>query len=309
MSDLERIEKLQTTLRNDPSNFQARRQLAMLLLDNGYKEEALAHFLHLAEIFKEDSELYYNMGIVYEKLKDLNNAEKAYLKAIEFAPEDADAYYNLGLVYTDKGEYGKAVDCFETVLDSDNDDSNTYFNIGICYFKQEKFDSAKYYFERTVELNPEDLYAHFYLGNIFKGAGEIDLARAEFEKVLQISPDYSWAYYNLAVLDFEEGDTFCALQNLKQTVNYNPKDIEAYKIWARVLMKDKRFPQAIEILDTALKKCGENGDFYFLLGEAYKKIGDLEKAKDSLSAALKNYNTLTFDVAFIKEKLNNIKIL
>ncbi len=306
MSDLDKIEKLQSTLRNDPSNFQARRQLAMLLLDNGYKEEALAHFLHLAEIFKEDSELYCGIGIVYEKLKDLNNAEKAYLKAIEFAPEDVDAYYNLGLVYTDKGKYDKAVDCFETVLDSDNEDSNTYFNIAICYFKQEKFDSAKYYFERTIELNPEDLYAHFYLGNIYKIAGELAAARVSFEKVLEISPDYSWAYYNLAVLDFEEGDTFSALENLRQTVNYNPKDVEAYKIWARVLMKNKKYPQAAEILENGLRKAGENGDFYFLLGEVYKQLRDFEKAKESFSAALKNYNTLTFDVALVKEKFNDI---
>ena len=83
MTALEKIEQLQTQLKNDPSNFQARRKLAMLLLDNGYKEEALAHFLHLAEIFKEDNELFYNIGIVYEKMKDLNNAEKYYKKAIE----------------------------------------------------------------------------------------------------------------------------------------------------------------------------------------------------------------------------------
>ena len=71
-------------------------------------------------------------------------------------------------------------------------------------------------------------------------------------------------------------------------------------------MKNKRFPQAIEVLNNGLKKCGENGDFYFLQGEAYKNLNDIEKAKDALSLALKNYNSLTFDVAFVKDKLNNI---
>lgn len=306
MSDIEKIEKLQSTLRADPSNFQARRQLAMLLLDNGYKQEALAHFLHLAEIFKDDCELYYNMGIVYEKLKDLKNAKKVYQKAVELAPDDADIHYNLGLVYTDLAEFDKAIDCFETVLDIDNEDSNTYFNIGICYFKQEKFEAAKYYFERTTELNPDDLYAHFYLGNILKNSGDIELARIEFEKVLQISPDYSWAYYNLAVLDYEEGNVISALRNLKLTVDYNPKDIETYKVWAKILMKEKKYPQALEVLDKALKKCGENGDICFLQGEVYKNLNDIDKAKEFLSLALKNYSTLTFDVGFVKDKLNNI---
>lgn len=306
MSDIERIEKLQEMLRNDPSNFQARRQLAMLLLDNGYKEEALAHFLHLTEIFKEDGELYYNIGIVYEKLKDLQNARKSYVKAIECEPEDVDSYYNLGLVYTDLGQYDKAIDCFETVLDSDNEDSNTYFNIGICYFKQEKFDSAKYYFERTVQLNPDDLYAHFYLGNIYKNSGESEIARKKFERVLEISPDYSWAYYNLAVLDFEAGDKNSAYENLQKTINFNPKDLETYKIWARMLISDRKFSKALEVVNTALKKCGDNGDLYFLQGEALKALRQIDEAKDALSSALRNYHSLTYDVGFVKEKLNNI---
>jgi len=311
MSDLEKIEKLQANLKRDPSNFQIRRQLAMLLLDNGYKKEALAHFLHLAEIFKNDAELFYNMGIVYEKLKDLNNAEKAYQKAIEYATDGgADAYYNLGLVYIDKGQYDKAIDCFETVLDAEAEDaqgdSNTYFNIGIAYFKMEKYDSAKYYFLRTVELNPDDIYAHFYLGNIEKITGNPAEARSRFEKVLGISPDYSWAYYNLAVIDFEEDNLKSALENLQKTINYNPKDMDAYKIWAKILMRNNAHTQAVKILDTAIKKCGEFGDLYYLLGEAYKAVGDKERAKNSISLALKHYATLTYDVNLVKEKLNGI---
>lgn len=308
MATLEKIEQLQEMLRNDPSNFQARRQLAVLLLDCGYKEEALAHFLHLAEIFKEDAELYYNMGIVYEKLRDLNNAEKCYQKTIELEPDDVDAYYNLGLVYTDKKEFDKAVECFETVLDSDNEDSNTYFNIGICYFKQEKYDSAKYYFNRTIDLNPEDLYAQFYLGNIYKLSGDLEKAREKFQTVLKISPDYSWAYYNLAVIDFEENNMSSAVENLKQTINYNPKDVDAYKIWVRVLLKNEKYERALQVVTEALEVCGDNGDLYFLESECYKMQGNFVAAKESLNTALKNYHSLSFDVTFIKERLNDIPV-
>lgn len=306
MSDLVKIEKLQQMLRTDPSNFQARRQLAMILLDSGYTKEALAHFLHLAEIFKDDSELFYNIGIIYEKLKDLKKAKDAYETAIQLAPDDVDAYYNLGLVYTDLGEQEKAIDCFETVLDADNDDSNTYFNIGICYFKQGKFDSAKYYFQRTIDLNDEDLYAHFYMGNIFVQEGQGDLAKEEFLKVLNVSPDYSWAYYNIAVLDFEQGDIISAINNLKLTLKYNPKDVEAYKVWAQILIKGKSYLEAVQVLNNALSRCGEIGDLFYLRGEAYKRNGDIEKSKDSISLALKNFNTLSFDIEVVKDKLNSM---
>ena len=303
----EKIEKLQNILRNDSTNFQARRELAILLLDNGFNDEALAHFLKLAQVFKDDSALFYNIGITYEKLKQFPNAIKAYKKAIELNPDDVDAMYNLGLVYSSNKNYSKAIDCFETVLDNDTNDSNTYFNIGYCYFKLEKFDSARYYFERAVELNSEDLYAHFYLGNIYLKDDADELAQNEFEKVLTISPDYSWAYYNLAVIDYRATDYTNALEKLNKTIFYNPKDIEAYKIQVKILLKLNEFEQVIDTVSSAISKCGENGDLFYLLSEAYKNLGQTDRQKEAISLAIKNYNTLNADLTILKDELNNLK--
>ena len=62
------IESLQKLLKKDPSNFQARRELSILLADNGFNEEALTNLEFLTKYFPEDSELFYNLGILYEKL-------------------------------------------------------------------------------------------------------------------------------------------------------------------------------------------------------------------------------------------------
>ena len=98
MSKIDKIEELQNLLKEDHNNLQVRRQLAVLLLDAGFSKEALQHFLYLAKFMENDSGIYYNLGIVYEKLKDFDKAIEAYKKAIELSPDEADAYYNLGLV-------------------------------------------------------------------------------------------------------------------------------------------------------------------------------------------------------------------
>ena len=131
--DLQEIEELQAILREDSSNFQARRRLAVVLLDKGFNEEALKQFQFLISIFPNDAGLYYNKGIVHEKMRDSAKAEQAYLKAIELSPDDTDFYYNLGLVYIDMREFDKAIECFKRVLSTDVDDSNSYFNLGLCY--------------------------------------------------------------------------------------------------------------------------------------------------------------------------------
>lgn len=77
-------------------------------------------------------------------MRDSAKAEQAYLKAIELSPDDTDFYYNLGLVYIDMREFDKAIECFKRVLSTDVDDSNSYFNLGLCYVKKNNQKLQKY---------------------------------------------------------------------------------------------------------------------------------------------------------------------
>ena len=124
----EEIEELQAILRDDPYNFQARRTLSIVLLDNGFNEEAKQNLLYLVRTFPDNAELLYNLGIAYEKLGEYEKAERAYLRAIVISPE-TDFYYNLGLTYIEMKEWGKAIVALKHVVDVDTDDSNTFFNL------------------------------------------------------------------------------------------------------------------------------------------------------------------------------------
>ena len=53
MSDIDKIEELQGLLREDVNNFQARRELAVLLMDAGFNEESLKNLLYLSKILKK----------------------------------------------------------------------------------------------------------------------------------------------------------------------------------------------------------------------------------------------------------------
>ena len=87
MSKLDRIEELQNLIKEDSTNFQARRKLAVLLIDAGFNEEALQHLLYLSRTFNDDDGIFYNLGIVYEKLKNFQKAKESYLKALEISPD------------------------------------------------------------------------------------------------------------------------------------------------------------------------------------------------------------------------------
>lgn len=118
----EKIAELEEVLSKNNTDYKTRRKLAVMLLDSGYTEDAMKHFLYLSKIFQEDSGIFYNLGIAYEKMKSFELAKEAYEKAIEISPQDTDAIYNLGLVLIELKNYTYAIECFEKVLQEDNED-------------------------------------------------------------------------------------------------------------------------------------------------------------------------------------------
>lgn len=297
------IEELQSILRDDPYNFQARRTLSLALLDAGFNKEAKKNLLHLVRTFPENAELHYNLGIACEKLFEYEHAERAYLKAIEISPEN-DFYYNLGLTYIAMKEYEKAVAALKPVIDSEPEDANTNFNIGLCFYRMGESIIAIDYFKKAIELNSEDVFAHFYLANIFKSLGQYELAVQEYQTVIQLVPDYSWAYFNMGQIAYEMGETEVALQYLTQTLNYNPRDIEAVKIITQIYSSQQRYMESIDILQNILERIGPNGDIFYLLARVFKSKNDDGNYFHALEQAVLNNQTLTFDYAKISKAYN-----
>lgn len=286
------IERIQEILRNDPSNFQARRELSVMLADNGFNEEALSNLNYLLKYFPDDAELLYNIGIIYEKLKDFNNAEKAYKNAVELSPQ-ADFYYNLGEVLVTLQKWDEAIVAFNKVLQTDADDGNCYFNLGLCYFNKDELKQSENYFQRAIELNPKDIYAHFYLGNIYQEQGLTNFAEECYRHVLEISPDYSWAYFNLASIAYQNNNIEEAKDNLLHAIDCNNQDIEAYKLLVKICIKDNDIENILTILHTRLDK-ETNGDLFYILAQVYKHIGKSEEYITNLELALTNALTLTY---------------
>lgn len=299
------IEKLQEILQNDPSNFQARRELSIKLANDGFNEEALSNLQYLLKYFPEDAELHYNIGILHEKLKDFEKAKIAYRKAIEISPQE-DFYYNLGEVLVTLEEWNEAIEAFKTVIKTDNKDGNCYFNLGLCYYHKDEINIATDNFQKAIELNPKDIFAHFYLGNIYQNNGLTNFAQESYKKVLEITPDYSWAYFNLASIAFQNNNLEEAKEYLLKTIEYNKYDIEAYKLLTKICMKESEFEEIITILETRLKN-EENGDLFYILAQVYKHVGQKEGYMINLTRALANNLTLSFSNSIVKAELEKIQ--
>jgi len=70
----------------------------------------------ILDINEKDLTAWLNLGVVYEKLNMIENAEMCYRKALQIDPYNATAYYNLGVIYWKKNDWDKVIECFSKVL-------------------------------------------------------------------------------------------------------------------------------------------------------------------------------------------------
>lgn len=302
MDNYERIEELYEIIRNDPTNFQAIRELSVELLDSGNNEEALKQLVYLIGIFPEDSRLYFNAGYTFERLKLFDKAEYSYRKAIEIDSNVADYYYNLGyLLMQQKKGVKEAVNCFKKVLELEPNDANTFFNLGVIYLKGNSYEIAIKCFKKSYLLNNFDLLSLFYQANAYQMLEKYDEAKNLYKELLIKSPEYSWAYFNLAQIAWKENDNEGAIVNLKKTLEINPKDIEASKILAQIYIRSKEYDNARQIINDALENNPYNGDLYYYLSKTYPE--DIDRQIDSLKKSLENHKTLTIDAKQVKREL------
>ena len=181
MSKIDKIEELQNILKEDQTNFQARRELAVLLLDLGYSEEAKQHFLYLSKIFNDDSGIFYNLGITYEKLKNLD-VSKFKTQNVTNMQEMFAACYEL------------------TYLDVDEFDTSNVTNM-YCMFtycrKLENLDVSGF-----NTSNVETMYSMFYECSKLTN---IDVSRWNTSKVTNMIQMFGYCY-EITSLDLSSFD-------------------------------------------------------------------------------------------------------
>lgn len=132
------------------------------------------------------------------------------------------------------------------------------------------------------------------------------MAISEYNKVIELCPDYSWAYFNLGSIAFEKRDYDSAVANLEKTIELNPRDVAAYKIYSQILIKLDKLDEARHLIQSAISENQYEGDLFYILAQIYKMQNEFENYAKALKISLKNYKTLSFSPKLIKKELDDL---
>jgi tetratricopeptide (TPR) repeat protein len=156
--------------------------LELMLLANEYPENH--GYAHL-EYYARDAQVYYNIGLAYERTGDKENAAKYFEKASQVEVKDADCIYNYekGLAMLKLDAKADVKPMFEAIVRNGKAAHTTY----VQRF-WESFDRGPY--EQDVNS------AAYYMEGIgYKALGMERKAKTAFRKALEERNDNLWALY------------------------------------------------------------------------------------------------------------------
>jgi tetratricopeptide (TPR) repeat protein len=211
---------LEAAVEANPGDTQTLHALAVALHQNGRREEAVTRFEQLVEL-KPDTVHLIELGVAYSSVSRAEEAEAAFMRALESSPANPLTLYHLGNMAMSRGDTERAISMYR----------------------------------QAVQNDPEYLVVHFHLAVVLQQAGQFAEAYRSFEAVVALEPTIpleleAWdaSVYHMAALDLRMDATERAVGLLEVLLESTPDHPSAHLLMSQALTKLNRQDEAREHL-------------------------------------------------------------
>ena len=161
-------------------------------LENDDADAALPKLEQAIKADGSSSEAHFLLGNALAEKQRFNDAEKAYLRALELDPNHGNARSNLGVVYYRQSKLAEAEDTFRAALSQSPDDPEILYNLGGVLASLNRFDEAVTLFRKATAQNPDLPEPYLGLGSVFHAQGRRDEAISALRRYIELSDDAEW---------------------------------------------------------------------------------------------------------------------
>lgn len=113
---------------------------------------------------------WFNLALEFEKTSS-EEAQRAYVRALELDPTMSDAHLNLGKLYHDAGMLKKCEPHYRAAVKHAPNDAAPYFNLGVLLEDLKQPREAARCYEEALNRDPSFADAHYNLGLLFESLG------------------------------------------------------------------------------------------------------------------------------------------
>ncbi len=148
----------------------------------------IAYTRHLIAEGREDAEVFFQLAIAYHESSIPDSAIKYYNEAVSRDPDHFKSYVNLGVLYDDMGDLLEAEESFLSAVRVNPGDVLANSHLAFMIFQQKRYDKAWLFLSKALELAPDHPQPMFYLAIFFWENKMFREALREWERVVEVAP-------------------------------------------------------------------------------------------------------------------------
>lgn len=166
-----------------------------------------------------------------------------------------------------------------------------YNNRAMEYLFEGRFDDAQRYLAKAISIDSKVSYFWSNLGAVYGRAGHLRAAEIAYWKAMQTDPGDYVAISNAARLFAQIGRTELAEKLERRAAHYRQRNPYYRYTQGLDALAKMDYESVREHALAAIRAYDKEHRFHFLLGAAYRQLGDREQARASFDRAIE----LTFD--------------
>ncbi len=188
---------LERALAADPDHPEALADYALLALEAGRSQVALAAAAHWSQLRPASAAAKNVLGIACRQSGRLADAIVRLSEAVALEPDFFDARVNLGNALLDAGDAQAALPHYRRALALRPNAAAVHNNLGNLYRELRQPTEALASYRRALEFDPGHARAWSNVGNILKDLGDADAAIDAFRRSLALAPNRPDVWSNL----------------------------------------------------------------------------------------------------------------
>ncbi len=207
----------------------------------------------------------------------LDEAEQAFLKALDRDPVSPRALYGLGWTQHLRGNDVAARVYFEQCILVAPDYYGGYKGMGSVHLAMGYYGQAEASLQRAIDLKPDEAATYASLGYVYFVTDRLDRAEEAFRKAVALEPDRGEVYYLMAELRARQGALEEAIRQLDLAESKSIQE-EKFRFLARKL-------RGQVLLRLALAGLPANEELKISESERNRRLQMLDEAETALDSA------------------------
>jgi tetratricopeptide (TPR) repeat protein len=217
-------------------------------------------------------------------------ASRAAISAAEGESERVAAQMNLANLHLNMGDRASTLRVLQEAREQNPDNSEITLTMARLYFATGEPERAEGLLREHADENPDSSEPHLMLADYYQASGQLEQASEAIDRALAANPDSEPAQLRRAEYLYtrggeDEAARAEAREIVKTVLGKNPESVTGHLIEGKFYLAEGRYEEAATSLRGVIA-AQPSANAHTLLGDAYRRMGELDLARRELQRAL-----------------------